>query len=80
MGTLTRWACVGQPEVRRDATIGQAEAERDAGIRSAEAKREQEAATFEAETRIAESERGYNVQKAAYDQEVNARRPSRTRG
>ncbi|MXX48769.1 MAG: flotillin family protein [Chloroflexi bacterium] len=60
-------------EVRRDATIGQAEAERDAGIRSAEAKREQEAATFEAETRIAESERGYNVQKAAYDQEVNAR-------
>lgn len=61
-------------EVRRDATIGQAEAERDAGIRSAEAKREQEAATFEAETRIAESERGYNVQKAAYDQEVNARR------
>ena len=61
-------------EVRRDATIGQAEAERDAGIRSAEAKREQEAATYEAETRIAESERGYNVQKAAYDQEVNARR------
>lgn len=61
-------------EVRRDATIGQAEAERDAGIRSAEAKREQEAATYEAETRIAESERGYNVQKAAYDREVNARR------
>ena len=61
-------------EVRRDATIGQAEAERDAGIRSAEAKREQEAATYEAETRIAESERSYNVQKAAYDQEVNARR------
>ncbi len=61
-------------EVRRDATIGQAEAERDAGIRSAEAKREQQAATFEAETRIAESERSFNVQKAAYDQEVNARR------
>lgn len=61
-------------EVRRDATIGQAEAERDAGIRSAEAKREQEAATYQAETRIAESERSFNVQKAAYDQEVNARR------
>ncbi len=61
-------------EVRRDATIGQAEAERDAGIRSAEAKRAQQAATYEAETRIAESERSFNVQKAAYDQEVNARR------
>ncbi len=60
-------------EVRRDATIGQAEAERDAGIRSAEAKRAQQAATYEAETRIAESERSYNVQKASYDQEVNAR-------
>ena len=60
-------------EVRRDATIGQAEAERDAGIRSAEAKRAQEAATYEAETRIAESERSFNVQKASYDQEVNAR-------
>ena len=61
-------------EVRRDATIGEAEAERDAGIRSAQALREQEAARYEAETRIAESERGFNVQKAAYDQEVNARR------
>ena len=60
-------------EVRRDATIGQAEAERDAGIRSAEAKRAQQAATYEAETKIAESERSFNVQKAAYDQEVNAR-------
>ncbi len=61
-------------EVRRDATIGQAEAERDAGIRSAQALREQEAARYEADTRIAESERDYNVQKASYDQEVNARR------
>ena len=61
-------------EVRRDATIGQAEAERDAGIRSAQALREQEAARYEADARIAESERSFNVQKASYDQEVNARR------
>ena len=60
-------------EVRRDATIGEAEAERDAGIRSAAAMREREAARYEANTKIAESERGFNVQKAAYDQEVNAR-------
>ena len=60
-------------EVRRDATIGEAEAERDAGIRSAAALREREAARYEADTRIAESERGFQVQKASYDQEVNAR-------
>ena len=60
-------------EVRRDATIGEAEAERDAGIRSAAALRDREAARYEADTKIAESERGFNVQKAAYDQEVNAR-------
>ena len=60
-------------EVRRDATIGEAEAERDAGIRSAAALREKEAARYEADTRIAESERGFSVQKASYDQEVNAR-------
>ena len=60
-------------EVRRDATIGEAEAERDAGIRSAAALREREAARYEADTKIAESQRGFQVQKAVYDQEVNAR-------
>jgi flotillin len=65
---------LGRPriaEVKRDATIGEAEAARDATIRSAEARQEGEMAKFRAETRIAESNKDYQVQKAAYDQEVN---------
>jgi len=60
--------------VKRDATIGQAEAARDATIRSAQARQEGETAKFEAETRIAEAEKNYKVQKAAYDAEVNRKR------
>ena len=65
---------LGRPriaEVKRDATIGEAEAARDATIRSAEARQEGEMAKYRAETRIAESNKDYQVQKAAYDQEVN---------
>jgi flotillin len=65
---------LGRPriaEVKRDATIGEAEAARDATIRSAEARQEGEMAKFRAETRIAESNKDFQVQKAAYDQEVN---------
>jgi flotillin len=58
-------------EVKRDATIGQANAARDATIKSAEARQAGETAKYEAETKIAESERNYQVQKAAYDQDVN---------
>ncbi len=58
-------------EVKRDATIGQANAARDATIKSAQARQEGETAKFQAETRIAESQKDYQVQKAAYDQEVN---------
>lgn len=61
-------------EVKRDAAIGQAEAARDATIKSAQARQEGEMAKFVAETRIAESEKSYAVQKAAYDQEVNQKR------
>lgn len=61
-------------EVKRDATIGEAEAERDAAIASAKARQEGETARFEAETRIAESEKSYSVQKAAYDAEVNRKK------
>jgi flotillin len=60
-------------EVKRDAAIGQADAERDAGIRAAQADRERQAARFQADTAIAESERDFKLQKAAYDQQVNAR-------
>ncbi len=61
-------------EVKRDATIGEAQAERDSGIKEAQAEQERQAARFAADTAIAESERDYQTEKAAYDQQVNARR------
>jgi flotillin len=65
---------LGKPrtaEVKRDAAIGEAEAARDATIKSAQARQEGEMAKFRAETKIAESSKDYQVQKAAYDQETN---------
>lgn len=65
---------LGRPrvaQVKRDATIGEAEAARDATIRSAEARQEGESAKFQAETRIAESQKSYEVQRAAYLAEIN---------
>ncbi len=61
-------------EVKRDATIGQANAQRDATIQSARARQEGETAKYEAETKIAESNKSYSVQKAAYDAEVNQKK------
>ncbi|MCS6843574.1 MAG: SPFH domain-containing protein [Caldilineales bacterium] len=61
-------------EVKRDAAIGQAEAARDATIKSAEARQAGETAKFLAEARIAESQKNYAVQKAAFDLETNQRR------
>ncbi len=61
-------------EVKRDATIGQALASRDATIKSAEARQEGETAKFQAETKIAEANKEYSVQKAGYEAEVNRKR------
>ena len=61
-------------EVKRDATIGQANAQRDATIQSARARQEGETAKFEAETKIAEANRNYSVQKASYDADVNQKK------
>ena len=61
-------------EVKRDATIGQANAQRDAAIQSARARQEGETAKFESETKIAEAQKNYAVQKAAYDAEVNRKK------
>jgi len=61
-------------EVKRDATIGQANAQRDATIQSARARQEGESAKFVAETLIAEAQKSYSVQKAAYDMEVNQKK------
>lgn len=68
---------LGRPriaQVKRDATIGEAEAARDATIRSAEARQEGEAAKYRAETKIAESQKDYEVQKADYQAQVNRKR------
>jgi flotillin len=61
-------------EVKRDAAIGQANAQRDANIQAARARQEGETAKFEAETKIAESQKKYAVQKADYDAETNRKR------
>jgi flotillin len=55
---------LGRPrvaQVKRDAAIGEAEAARDATIKSAEARQEGEAAKYRAETKIAESQKDYEV-------------------
>ncbi|XP_035199265.1 flotillin-2 isoform X3 [Oxyura jamaicensis] len=57
--------------VRRDADIGVAEAERDAGIREAECKKEMLDVKFMADTKIADSRRAFELQKAAFAEEVN---------
>ncbi|XP_061219457.1 flotillin-2 isoform X1 [Neopsephotus bourkii] len=57
--------------VRRDADIGVAEAERDAGIREAQCKKEMLDVKFMADTKIAESRRAFELQKAAFSEEVN---------
>ena len=71
---VKRDATIGQAEAERDSAIRTAYAERDAGIRSAEADRDRQAARYQADTAIAESQRDFEVQKAAFDQQVNARR------
>ena len=71
---VRRDAEIGEAEATRDSNIRKAEAERDSGIAQAQANRAREAVRFEADTQIAESERDFSVQKAAYDQETNARR------
>jgi len=61
-------------EVKRDAAIGQALAARDATIRSADARQEGETAKFQAETKIADAEKNYSVQKAIYEADINRQR------
>ncbi len=68
---------LGRPriaQVKRDATIGEAEAARDATIESARARQQGESAKFDAETKIAESRKDFEVQKAAYEAETNRKK------
>ncbi|KAL0174261.1 hypothetical protein M9458_030229, partial [Cirrhinus mrigala] len=59
--------------VQRDADIGVAEAERDAGIREAECKKEMMDVKFLADTKMADSKRELELQKASFNQEVNTK-------
>jgi flotillin len=68
---VKRDAVRGEAEAQRDATIAQANAARDATIQSARARQEGETAKYGAETRIAEAQKLYRVQKAQYDEESN---------
>ncbi|KAJ8257050.1 hypothetical protein COCON_G00192020 [Conger conger] len=60
--------------VQRDADIGVAEAERDTGIREAECKKEMLDIKFLADTKMADSKRELELQKAAFNQEVNTKK------
>ncbi|KAM3935006.1 flotillin-2 isoform 1-T1 [Leptodactylus fuscus] len=60
--------------VQRDADIGVAEAERDAGIREAMCKKEMLDVKYVADTKMADSKRAFELQKAAFSQEVNTKK------
>lgn len=57
--------------VKRDADIGVAEAERDAGIVESECQRARMDVKYDMDSRIADSSRHFQMQKAAFDVEVN---------
>lgn len=60
-------------EVKRDARIGEAEAKADAQIKEAVAEEQRMAAQLTNDILIAQAKRDFEVKKAAYDQEVNAK-------
>jgi flotillin len=68
---------LGKPriaQVKRDAIIAQAEADRDSMIRSAQAQQSGQEAKFVADTRIAESQRDYQMSVAQYQASVNQKK------
>jgi len=68
---------LGKPRtaaVKRDAVIGQAEADRDATIKSAEANQDGQVAKYQAETKIAEANRDYEMQFADYQAAINQKK------
>ncbi|KAJ8312979.1 hypothetical protein KUTeg_010352 [Tegillarca granosa] len=60
--------------VKRDADIGVAEAHRDAGIREAECEKTKMDTKFAADTKIADASRQFQMMKASFDMEVNAKK------
>ncbi|UYV63516.1 FLOT2 [Cordylochernes scorpioides] len=59
--------------VKRDADIGVSQAERDAGIREAECEKSAMDVKYGANTKIEDSHRMYQLQKANFDSEVNTK-------
>ncbi|XP_072028912.1 flotillin-2-like isoform X2 [Amphiura filiformis] len=60
--------------VKRDADIGVAEANRDAGIREAECEKTMMDTKYDADTKIADSQRQFEMLKAGYEAEVNTKK------
>jgi flotillin len=60
-------------EVKRDARIGEADARADAQIKEAIAEEERLAARLANDIEIAKAQRDFELKKAAYDQEVQAK-------
>merc|ERR1719336_1922365 len=58
--------------VKRDAEIGVAQANRDAGIREAECKKSAMDIKYSTDTKIEDNSRGFKLQKANFDKEVNS--------
>jgi flotillin len=68
---------LGKPriaQVKRDAQIAQAEADRDAMIKSSQAQQAGQEAKFAADTKIAESQRDYQMNVANYQASVNTKK------
>jgi len=68
---------LGKPriaQVKRDAQIAQAEADRDAMIKSSQATQAGQEAKFAADAKIAEAQRDYQMNVAAYQASVNQRK------
>lgn len=60
-------------QVQRDARVGEAEAKSDATIKEALAKAERVAAELTNKTEIDRAQRDFELKKATYDREVNAK-------
>ncbi|XP_047134438.1 flotillin-1 isoform X1 [Hydra vulgaris] len=61
-------------EVQTDARIGQAQAKMQSGIREAEAEEIRVKAEYENHTEVARSQRDFQLKKASYDIEINAKK------
>jgi len=68
---------LGKPriaQVKRDATVAQAEADRDAIIKSTQARKDGDIAKFQAETKIAQASRDYEIKRAEFQAGINQKK------